>query len=383
MESGDATPCRLGNFVVDDTVARMRLYNPSILIKQPKIPLAFAWPADDRRAAVGNLDVPVIDLSGFRHRDEAAERRAAEHVRAACREHGFFQVINHGVDAEIYVAAINAINGLFDLPFDKKVEAGQRKGRMEGYAVGHSDRFSEKLPWKETFTFVHGFKEDEAGAVERYFQSALGPDFQQTGRIYQSYCEEMKELSLVIAELLGMSLAGDRRWYREFFEDGKAVARCNYYPPCKEAELTLGTGPHADPNAFTILQQDEVSGLDVFTGGRWSSVRPVSGALIINVGDTFEALSNGEYKSCLHRAVVNPDKERRSIAYFVSPRHDKVVRPPPELLAGGDGDGNGDRRKYPDFTWLQLLEFTQTRHRADGETLRFFVNYLSSAPVAN
>lgn len=98
----------------------------------------------------------------------------------------------------------------------------------------------------------------------------------------------MEGLSLAIAELIGMSLAGDQRWYREFFADGKAIARCNYYPPCKEAELTLGTGPHADPNAFTILQQDEVSGLNVFTGGRWSSVRSVAGALIINIGDTFE-----------------------------------------------------------------------------------------------
>ncbi|XP_028548361.1 gibberellin 20 oxidase 2-like, partial [Dendrobium catenatum] len=162
MDSGDATQCLPRNFVLDDTVSRMRLYNPSILIKQPKIPLAFAWPAIDRQAAVGNLEVPVIDLSGFLHGDEAAARRAAKQVEAACREHGFFQVINHGVDAEIYAAAMNAINGLFDLPFEKKMEAGQGKGRVDGYAVAHSDRFLALLPWKETFTFVHGFKGDEA-----------------------------------------------------------------------------------------------------------------------------------------------------------------------------------------------------------------------------
>lgn len=106
-------------------------------------------------------------------------------------------------------------------------------------------------------------------------------------RVYQRYCEEMKELSLTIMELLELSLGVERGYYREFFEDSRSIMRCNYYPPCPEPERTLGTGPHCDPTALTILLQDDVGGLEVLVDGEWRPVRPVPGALVINIGDTF------------------------------------------------------------------------------------------------
>lgn len=97
----------------------------------------------------------------------------------------------------------------------------------------------------------------------------------------------MFELALAITELLGMSLGVEGRRYREFFEDGSCIVRCNYYPRCQEPELALGTGPHCDPTGLTILQQDQVGGLEVFAGGKWQAVSPVRDALVINIGDTF------------------------------------------------------------------------------------------------
>jgi len=105
--------------------------------------------------------------------------------------------------------------------------------------------------------------------------------------VYQKYCEAMKELSLVIMELLAISLGIDRMHYRRFFEDGDSIMRCNYYPPCKSSSLTLGTGPHSDPTSLTILHQDQVGGLQVFADDKWVAVRPRPEALVINIGDTF------------------------------------------------------------------------------------------------
>ena len=106
-------------------------------------------------------------------------------------------------------------------------------------------------------------------------------------RVYQKYCEEMKELSLTIMELLELSLGVERGYYREFFADSSSIMRCNYYPPCPELERTLGTGPHCDPTALTILLQDDVGGLEVLVDGEWRPVSPVPGAMVINIGDTF------------------------------------------------------------------------------------------------
>ncbi|KAG6774275.1 hypothetical protein POTOM_021627 [Populus tomentosa] len=178
-------------------------------------------------------------------------------------------------------------------------------------------------------------------------------------------------------ELLAISLGVDRGYYRSFFEDGCSIMRCNFYPPCQEPGLTLGTGPHRDPTALTILHQDQVGGLEVFSDNVWQTVRPRQNALVINIGDTFMALSNGTYKSCLHRAVVTKYEERKSLAFFLCPKEDKVVRPPPDLVC------NQGRRMYPDFTWSDLLHFTQKYYRADDATLQNFTKWIISPKSGN
>lgn len=101
------------------------------------------------------------------------------------------------------------------------------------------------------------------------------------------YCEEMKKLSLAIFKLLGISLGIEGEHYEKFFEDGTSIMRCNYYPPCNQPGLTLGTGPHCDPTTLTILHQDQVGGLQVFANHKWQVVRPRPDALVVNIGDTF------------------------------------------------------------------------------------------------
>ena len=105
--------------------------------------------------------------------------------------------------------------------------------------------------------------------------------------VYKRYCEEMMRLSLAIMELLAISLGVERKHYRKFFEDARSIMRCNYYPPCMQPNLALGTGAHCDPTSLTILHQDQVGGLEVFQNNKWLSVPPLKHALVINIGDTF------------------------------------------------------------------------------------------------
>lgn len=105
--------------------------------------------------------------------------------------------------------------------------------------------------------------------------------------VYQKYCEAMSRLSLVIMEVLGMSLGIARSHFREFFQGNDSIMRLNYYPPCLKPELTLGTGPHCDPTSLTILHQDQVGGLQVFVDDKWWSITPNFDAFVVNIGDTF------------------------------------------------------------------------------------------------
>ncbi|KAJ0097825.1 hypothetical protein Patl1_27988 [Pistacia atlantica] len=354
------------------------IFDTSTLKKQSNIPTEFIWPNGDLINTQQELNEPLIDLEGFMKGDERATAEAIELVRKACLEHGFFQVINHGVDASLINAAYEEIDSIFNLPLDKKLNIPRKPGQVFGYSGAHADRFSSKLPWKETFSVGYPYCENNSNPVVLdYFKSVLGEDFERTGWVYQRYCEAMKKLSNVIFELLAISLGIDQLHYRKFFEDGYSIMRCNYYPPCNNSSLTMGTGPHSDPTALTILHQDQVGGLEVFVNDKWQTVRPRQDALVINLGDTFMALSNGKYKSCLHRAVVHSDKERRSMVFFVCPKDDKKVRPPQDLV---NKEGS---RIYPDFTWSDLMGFTLKHYRPDAATLPAFVQWFISSKSSN
>lgn len=135
-----------------------------------------------------------------------------------------------------------------------------------------------------------------------------------------------------LIEVVFESLGLRSDYLQEDIEQGSQVIAVNCYPACPEPNLTLGLPPHSDYGLLTIILQNQ-QGLEIMDSNeKWQSVPVIKEALVVQLGDQMEVLSNGRYKSVVHRAIVNSEKKRLSIASLHSLAIDRKVIPAPELV---------------------------------------------------
>ncbi|CAI0422561.1 unnamed protein product [Linum tenue] len=136
-----------------------------------------------------------------------------------------------------------------------------------------------------------------------------------------------------------------------------AAIQLNHYPACPDPDRAMGLAPHTDSTLLTILHQSNTSGLQVLRddGTRWVTVPPIRGGLVVHIGDLLHILSNGLCPSVVHRAVVNRDRNRISIAYLHGPPSNVRISPVQKLV------GPSQPPLYRAVTWNEYLG-TKAKH---------------------
>ena len=158
------------------------VFDASVLKYQSNIPKQFIWPDDEKPCAnAREVQVPLIDLRGFLSGDPVAAMEASRLVGEACQQHGFFLVVNHGVDATLLADAHNYMNNFFELPLSEKQRALRKLGEHCGYASSFTGRFSSKLPWKETLSFRYSAEKNSSKMVKDYLVNKMGDEFRHFG----------------------------------------------------------------------------------------------------------------------------------------------------------------------------------------------------------
>ncbi|XP_006583203.1 protein DMR6-LIKE OXYGENASE 2 isoform X2 [Glycine max] len=302
-----------------------------------RVPSNFIRPIGDRpklhQLHSSLASIPIIDLQGLGGSNHS---QIIQNIAHACQTYGFFQ-------EEVVSKMVNVSKEFFGLPESERLKNfSDDPSKTTRLSTSFNVKTEKVSNWRD-FLRLH------CHPLEDYIQEWPGnpPSFRED---VAEYSRKMRGLSLKLLEAISESLGLERDYIdKALGKHGQHLA-INYYPPCPEPELTYGLPAHADPNAITILLQNEVPGLQVLYDGKWLTVNPVPNTFIVNIGDQIQVISNDRYKSVLHRALVNCEKERMSIPTFYCPSPDALIKPAPKLV------DNEHPAQYTNFTYREYYD---------------------------
>ncbi|CAO2146115.1 unnamed protein product [Urochloa humidicola] len=320
-----------------------------------RLPDRYVLPASERPGdGLGRVRLPVIDLERLRHPVHHAV--VIKELDAACRDYGFFQVVNHGVDLEVIAGLMDVARRFFELPLPRRARYMSADVRAPvRYGTSFNQAKDAVLFWRDFLKL--------ASCQPLHATVASWPDEPDDLREVASryaMANHLLFMEIMEAALEALGIAGYRSLLRELAA-GYSQIMLNCYPACPQPELTLGLPPHSDYCLFTLLLQGQVEGLQVMHHGRWLTVDPAPGSFIVNVGDHLEIYSNGRYKSKLHRVRVNSTSPRISAASFHSLPVERVIEPAAELV------DERNPRQYMDTEYADFLAFlasAESKHKS-------------------
>ncbi|KAH9619840.1 hypothetical protein KSS87_020831 [Heliosperma pusillum] len=270
-----------------------------------------------------NLRVPLIDLSGL-EKDEN-RNRIIEEIRYASEKWGFFQVINHGIPFDVLDKMLKGIHMFHDQDSKVKKELYSQERKQVVYNSNYDLYKSKAANWSGSLV-VNQF-------YTGHLDSEMIPPICRDAIL--DHTKHVLNLGTILLELLSLALGLRPDYLKEMECDKGWVYLWHYYPPCPQPELTLGIAKHCDSSFLTVLLQDQIGGLQVRYGDQWVDVQPIPGALVINIGDLLQMISNDRFRSVWHRVRANRVGPRVSAAFLFTgvTTSQKVYAPIKDLIS--------------------------------------------------
>lgn len=294
-------------------------------------------------------EVPTVDLREMDSQNEEVRRSCRERLKKAAEEWGVMQLVNHGIPMELMNRLKKAGETFFALPIEEKEKYAndQSSGNVQGYGSKLANNVSGQLEWEDYF-FHLIFPEHKR---DLSIWPKTPSDYTE---VTSEYARHLRKLSSKILGMLSLGLGLEEGRLEEEvggMDELLLQMKINYYPICPQPDKALGVEAHTDVSSLTFLLHNMVPGLQLFYAGKWVTAKCVPDSILMHVGDTIEILSNGNYKSILHRGLVNKEKVRISWAVFCEPPKETIIlKPLPELVI------DSQPARFPPRTFSQHIQ---------------------------
>ena len=296
------------------------------------------------------LDTPLAQVPALSLRAQDSDPDGfARDFGASFRRFGFAVVSDHGIADDLIDRAWRQTEALFALPdAAKRTYHTPGGGGARGYTPFKTEiaKGASVVDLKE---FWHVGRELPAGHPHAADMAPnVWPDRPEGFRdtfleLFAAFDRAGDRLLSAVARYL--ELAPD--WFDPAVKDGNSVLRLLHYPPIPLDAEGVRAGAHEDINLITLLLGAEEAGLELLDrqSGQWLAIKPPEGAMVVNVGDMLQRLTNHVLPSTTHR-VVNPPPERRghsrySMPFFLHPAPDFLIETLPGTITADN------RNRYP------------------------------------
>jgi isopenicillin N synthase-like dioxygenase len=259
--------------------------------------------------------VPLLSLANLSAQD------FADAIGRSFREYGFAMVTDHGMDADLVARGWALSKAFFALPEAAKRAylvpggAGQRGYTAFGTEIAKGASENDLKEFWHVGRMLPPGSPLEADMPPNIWPQEIDGFRETFETLFATFDATGARILSGVARHLG--LAPD--WFDSRIENGNSILRLLHYPPVSAQAPGIRAGAHEDINLITLLLGAEEGGLQLLArSGEWIPVTPPPGALVINVGDMLQRLTNHVLPSTSHR-VVNPPPERRQFARYAMP----------------------------------------------------------------
>ncbi|KAK4727443.1 hypothetical protein R3W88_032360 [Solanum pinnatisectum] len=284
---------------------------------------------------------PIINLEKL----NGAERAATmEKINDACENWGFFELVNHGIPHEVMDSVEKLTKGHYKKCMEQRFKELVAKKGLEGVEVEVTD-----MDWESTF-FLRHLPSSNISEI---------PDLDDVYReVMRDFAKRLEKLAEELLDLLCENLGLEKSYLKNTFYGSKGPnfgTKASNYPPCPKPDLIKGLRAHTDAGGLILLfQDDKVSGLQLLKDGQWIDVPPMRHSIVVNLGDQLEVITNGKYKSVMHRVIAQKDGTRMSLASFYNPGNDALIYPAPALVHKEAEEHN--KQVYPKFVFDDYMK---------------------------
>jgi len=270
-----------------------------------------------KSASETQIGVQPVSMSRYDHDFQGF----SDDLGASFTRFGFAVISDHGLDQAVLDAALGDAKAFFALPEPIK-RAYHQPGT--GGARGLTPFGVEAAKGAQTVDlkeFWHVGRELPAShPYRKYMRDNLWPTEIEGFRphlygMFEALDRLGRKILTAVARYLGLA----DTYFEDKVEMGNSILRMLHYPPVPADASGVRAGAHEDINVITLLLGAEEAGLQLKDAdGEWLDIAPPPGALVVNIGDMLQRLTNHALPSTTHR-VVNPAPERRGFARYSTP----------------------------------------------------------------